>query len=317
LADLLARNGHQVTIWAFEQEVADSIHRGHENERFLPDVKLHARLAATSELRQAVRGVELLLYAPPSQVLRGLARQAAPYLERGAVVVVATKGVEGGTLALTTQIAEQEHDGCPVVALSGPSFAAEVARNQPTAVVAASSNIAAAAAVQKAFSSPTFRVYTLTDITGVAIGGALKNVIAIATGIADGLGLGDNPRAALLTRALAEITRLGVARRAPTSPFAGLSVDWDLVLTCTGSQSRNRALGQAIGGGATLKEALAGKETVAEGVHTARNARDLARSVNTEMPIVEAVTRILFEGQPAREALNELMTRDLRPEQDL
>lgn len=316
LADVLARQGHEVCVWAFEPEVAHELARAHTNSAFLPDVQLTETLRATPELSDAVSGAAIVVYAPPSHVLRRLARQAATAVHQGTTIVVATKGIETDTLALTTDIIAEEHGGCSVVALSGPSFAAEVVRGQPTAVVAASREEVARVAVQRAFSRPTFRVYTTDDVTGVAIGGALKNVIAIAAGISDGLGLGFNPRAALITRALAEITRLGMALGARAETFAGLTGIGDLVLTCTGALSRNRALGEALGRGQTVEQALAGRHTVAEGVQTARSAHALARRVGVEMPIVDAVQRVLFEQYDPRQALMELMTRELRPERD-
>ena len=316
LASVLASQGHDVCIWAHEPEVAEEIRTFHVNSTFLPDAPLDHSLRATSDLADAVAGASLIVYAPPSHVLRRIAQRAAPSVMSGSIVVVATKGIEDGTLSLTSEIAAQEHEGCSVVALSGPSFAAEVVRGQPTAVVAASRDEASRIAVQRAFSRPTFRVYTSDDVTGVAVGGALKNVVAIAAGISEGLGLGFNPRAALITRALAEMTRLGVALGARAETFAGLTGIGDLVLTCTGALSRNRALGEALGRGETLEQALAGRQTVAEGVQTARTAHALAQRVGVEMPIVAAVHRVLFENQDPRQVLTELMTRELRTERD-
>jgi glycerol-3-phosphate dehydrogenase (NAD(P)+) len=215
-----------------------------------------------------------------------------------------------------TEVAAGEMPGATVVALSGPSFAAEVIQCQPTAVVVASSDAAAAAVVQRAFSSPYFRAYTHTDVIGVELGGALKNVMAVATGIAEGLGLGFNARAALITRGLAEMTRLGLALGAEQSTFAGLAGMGDLVLTCTGSLSRNRAVGLELGKGRKLDDVLSETETVAEGVVTAQSARELAGRAGVEMPIVDTVNRVLFEGQSARGAISALMTRELRSEVD-
>lgn len=316
LADVLAGQGHDVCLWAYEPEVADEVRAAHTNATFLPDVRLSEAIRATVDLAEAVAGARLVVYAPPSHVLRRLARQASSAIAPGSIVVVATKGIEEGTLSLTTEIVAEEHPECAVAALSGPSFAAEVVRGQPTAVVAASREGDARLAVQRAFSRPSFRVYTTDDVTGVAVGGALKNVVAIAAGISEGLGLGFNPRAALITRALAEMTRLGVALGARAETFAGLTGIGDLVLTCTGALSRNRALGEALGRGQSLEQALAGRHTVAEGVQTARTAHALARRRDVEMPIVDAVHRILFEGREPRQALIELMTRELRPERD-
>jgi glycerol-3-phosphate dehydrogenase (NAD(P)+) len=254
--------------------------------------------------------------ATPSQVLRPIVKSARASLRPDSSIVVATKGLERGTLALMTEVAAEELPQATVVALSGPSFAAEVVKRQPTAVVVASRDQDAAATVQRVFSSPYFRAYTHSDVIGVELGGALKNVMAVATGIAEGLGLGFNARAALITRGLAEMTRLGVALGADQSTFAGLAGLGDLVLTCTGSLSRNRAVGLEIGKGATLDDALKGTETVAEGVVTAQSARELAVRAGVEMPIIDAVNRVLFEGQSARNGISALMTRELRSEVD-
>ena len=316
LADLLTRNGHDVRLWAYEPDVVSSINGKHENVRFLAGHTLASGLRATGEIERAIEGAELVTLATPSHVLRRILASAAKSLSGSVPIVVATKGIEKGTLCLMTEVAEQEIAGATVVALSGPSFAKEVVTCQPTAVVVASEKSSAAAVAQRAFSSPYFRTYTHTDVIGVELGGALKNVMAVATGIAEGLGLGFNARAALVTRGLAEMTRLGLALGAEQSTFAGLAGLGDLVLTCTGSLSRNRAVGVEIGKGRTLEEVLRDKETVAEGVVTAQSARELAAREGVEMPIVDTVNRVLFEGQPARSAITALMTRELRAEVD-
>jgi glycerol-3-phosphate dehydrogenase (NAD(P)+) len=316
LADLLETNGCDVRLWAFEADVAEAINQRHENPRFLAGAQLAPTLQATSVLADALTDARLILFAVPSAHLRPVARDAARGVARGATVAVATKGIEQGTLALMTEVVEAEVPGRPVVAVSGPSFAAEVAARQPTAVVAASRDVVAAQQVQETLSSSAFRVYTHDDVVGVELGGALKNVMAVATGIAEGVGLGFNSRAALITRGLAEMTRLGVALGGQAATFAGLAGIGDLVLTCTGALSRNRAVGLAIGRGETLEQALAGKETVAEGVATARSAFDLARREGVEMPIVETVHRVLFENYPARKSVISLMSRGLRAERD-
>jgi glycerol-3-phosphate dehydrogenase (NAD(P)+) len=316
LADLLTRNGHDVRLWAYEPDVVESINELHENVRFLGGHKLAAALKATGDIQRVVDGAEMVTLATPSHVLRSILRSAEKSIARAAPIVVATKGIEKGTLCLMTEVAEQEISGATVVALSGPSFAKEVVTCQPTAVVVASQADGAASVAQVAFSSPYFRAYTHSDVIGVELGGALKNVMAVATGIAEGLGLGFNARAALVTRGLAEMTRLGLALGAEQSTFAGLAGLGDLVLTCTGSLSRNRAVGVEVGKGKTLEEVLRGKETVAEGVLTAQSARELAAREGVEMPIVDTVNRVLFEGQPARSAIAALMTRELRAEVD-
>ena len=316
LADLLARNGHRVTVWAYESDVASSIEREHENPRFLSGVRIAPTVRATNDLASAVDGASLVCVATPSHLLRGILRSAAPHLARSAPLCVASKGIETNTLALMSEVVTEEAEGHAVVALSGPSFAAEVAARQPTAIVAASDDDAASVLVQEALSNTHFRVYTHDDIIGVELGGSLKNVMAVAAGIVDGVGLGHNSRAALITRGLAEMTRLGVALGARPATFAGLAGLGDLVLTCTGSLSRNRTVGLEIGRGATLEEVLEGKQTVAEGVTTTRSAHALAAREGVEMPIVATVHRILFDGYPARLAVNELMSRELRAEQD-
>jgi glycerol-3-phosphate dehydrogenase (NAD(P)+) len=316
LASLLSENGHQVMLWAYEPDVAESVNSAQENRRFLAGVPLHQALRATSSIEQACAGAEFVLFAPPSHVLRNVAAQAARWVPETATLAVATKGIERERLALMTDVVEQEIPGGAIVALSGPSFALEVANHLPTAVVAASTTPAAALLTQQLLSTSAFRVYTQRDVTGVELGGALKNVMAVATGIADGLQLGFNARAALITRGLAEMTRLGVKLGADPATFAGLAGIGDLVLTCTGSLSRNRSVGLEIGRGATLQEVLQGRETVAEGVVTTESAKALAEREGVDMPIVNAVYRVLFEKQPARWALVELMTRDLKGEHE-
>lgn len=316
LADLLARSGHEVILWAREADVVESINLHHRNDRFLAGPILAPSLRATADLTEAVHGAEVVSYVAPSHVLRQVVRAHADAVPPDATVVVATKGIERDSLAIMTDVVGEELPGHEIVALSGPSFAAEVAARQPTAVVAASSQLAVAERVQQVFSTDSFRVYANDDVVGVELGGALKNVMAVATGMAEGLGLGFNSRAALITRGLAEMTRLGVALGARPSTFAGLAGMGDLVLTCTGSLSRNRSVGMEVGQGSTLDEVLATRETVAEGVTTAASANALAQREGVEMPIVFAVHRILFEGSPPRLAIEEMMGRELRPEQD-
>jgi len=316
LADVLARNGRAVTLWALEPEVVASINGTHENHAFLAGAPLSHQLSATSDLGTALAGAELVCVATPSQHLRSVLRRGVSSLQSGATICVASKGIEQESLALMSEVVASELHGHPVVALSGPSFAAEVVARQPTAIVAASDDESAADTVQGAFSNATFRVYTHDDIIGVELGGALKNVMAVATGICEGAGFGYNARAALVTRGLAEMTRLGAALGASPATFAGLAGIGDLVLTCTGSLSRNRAVGMEVGRGASLDEALAGKQTVAEGVMTTRSALALAERLDVEMPIVTMVSRVLFEGLPALKAVSDLMSRALRSEQD-
>lgn len=316
IADRLARNGHPTRLWAREADVVESVNTQHVNTRFLPGAALAPSLICTDDAAEALTDAALVVYAAPSHVLRRVVADGAKSVPMTAVLAVATKGIERETLALMTDVVEAEAPGRPVVAVSGPSFAAEVAAGQPTAVVAACKHLAAAKLAQSLMSANAFRVYTSDDVVGVELGGALKNVMAVATGILDGLGLGFNPRAALMTRGLAEMTRLGVALGASPDTFAGLAGLGDLVLTCTGALSRNRAVGVAIGQGQTLAQALDGKDSVAEGVLNAQSARALAQRVGIEMPIIEATHRILFEGQTPRDAVAELMARELRAERD-
>lgn len=316
LADLLAENGHAVRLWAREQEVVQTVRDRCENTLFLPGVRLRPTVMATLDHRECLEGAEMVIYAAPSQHLRSVVRSGCSAVLGDAVIAVASKGIEQTTLALMSDVAQEELPGRPVVALSGPSFAVEVAARQPTAVVAASLQHDAARLVQTALSGSAFRVYTHDDLTGVELGGALKNVMAVATGILEGVGFGNNSRAALITRGLAEMTRLGVALGARASTFAGLAGIGDLVLTCTGALSRNRAVGLEIGRGRTLEQALAGKQTVAEGVETTSSTLALAQREGVEMPIATMVHRILFEGHPAGRAVPELMARGLRAEQD-
>ena len=316
LADLVARNGHRSVLWARETDVVADVNTHHTNSRFLKGVALSKSLTATDDLAAAVKDASTITFVAPSHVLRAVIRSAAHAVRDDAILIVATKGIERETIALMTDIMSEELPGRPVVALSGPSFAAEVAMRQPTAVVAASREEAAALRTQQLFSSPEFRVYTQRDVVGVELGGALKNVMAVATGVLDGLGLGFNPRAALITRGLAEMTRLGVALGAEPLTFAGLAGIGDLVLTCTGSLSRNRTVGVEIGQGRPIEEVLHARETIAEGVITTQSAHALAMSRGVEMPIVRTMHRILFEAMSPRDAIAELMARALRAESD-
>lgn len=316
LANQLATNGHDVIIWAYETEVAESINLRNENEKFLKSIPLIPSIKATSDIAEAVRGADVIVMVAPSHVTRAVAASLEPYVNRESIIVVASKGIEQHSLALMTEVVEDVIRAGPTVALSGPSFAAEVARHLPAAVVAASTDASKAEKVQELFSSSTFRVYTQHDVVGVELGGAIKNVMAVATGIAEGLNLGLNAQAALITRGLAEITRLGIALGADPETFAGLAGIGDLVLTCTGSLSRNRSVGLEIGRGEKLDDILATRETVAEGVITTRSAYALSQKHGVEMPIVDATYQVLFNGVSPRDALEELMTRDLRHEQD-
>ncbi len=314
LANHLVRKQYDVLLWAYEAEVAEAINRDHRNPMYAPEARLEPALRATTDAAAAVRGREVILSVSPSQLVRRVLSPLAPVIDSAALVVGASKGIEIETLKTMSQVAEDALPGRSYVVLSGPSFAEEVEQRQPTAVVAASRDAASAARVQQLFAASTFRVYTSGDVIGTELAGSLKNVIAIAAGMLDGLGLGNNPRAALITRGLAEITRLGVALGADPRTFAGLAGVGDLVLTTCGNLSRNRSLGVALGRGQTLADYQAGHRAVIEGVDTARAAVRMAARAGVEMPITAKVAECLFEAKPVRQAIAELMERTLKPE---
>ncbi len=315
LADLLVRKGHAVCLWAYEPEVVEAINARQENPVFLAGVALAPALRATGNAGEAVRGAQIVLCAAPSHAARAVLGMVRGRLANGALLVSATKGVELDTLEFMSQVAAQVLPGVSFVALSGPSFAVEVCQRQPTAIVAASRDAAACREVQDAFATGYFRVYSNADVLGTEIGGALKNVIAIAAGVLEGLGLGNNPRAALITRGLAEMTRLGAVLGADPRTLAGLAGMGDLILTTCGALSRNRALGIALAQGQSLADYTASHRTVAEGVNTARAAVRLAERAGIELPITGKVHQLLFENLPPRQAITELMERTLKPEQ--
>jgi glycerol-3-phosphate dehydrogenase (NAD(P)+) len=317
LADLLAKKGHAVTLWAYEPELVKEMTATGMNSMFLSGIRLSSRLSFTNSLAEAVSGKGVILVVAPSQVVRSVITTALPAIDADAVIVSASKGIELGTLMTVSQVYEEllpEALFKNFAVLSGPSFAREVAQEMPTAVVAAAADERVAASVQKVFTTNLFRVYTNTDVVGVELGGAIKNVIALAAGISDGLGFGYNTRAALITRGLAEMTRLGRAMGARSETFAGLAGMGDLVLTCTGDLSRNRTVGMKLGQGMSLSAILGEMRMVAEGVKTTESARNLARRLGVDMPITEKVYSILYEEKPARAAVVELMTRDLKAE---
>lgn len=317
LAALLTRKGYEVALWSYEPDVADSVNEEHTNP-YLEGVTLPESLRATTDLGGAVRDAELVLSVSPSQFVRRVMTEASPYVREDALVVSASKGIELGTWRRMDEVLGEVLS--PAVAsrcsaLSGPSFAAEVAREMPTAVVVGSRTPEVAARVQEAFQTGTFRVYTNTDVVGVELAGALKNVVALAAGIASGIGFGHNTLAALITRGLAEITRLGLALGAERATFSGLAGMGDLVLTCTGSLSRNRTVGYRLGKGESLQDILSDMTAVAEGVKTAEAVHELAAHHGVEMPISEQVYAIVHEGKSPAEALRTLMLRDPKPEE--
>lgn len=318
LADLLAAKGFPVQLWAFEREVVEQINHQRENRLFLPGIALSPRLRASHDLAEAAAGKDLLVVVVPSHVMRATMAALAGRLDARTGVVSASKGIENQThLTMTGVLQEVLGIGDERVAvLSGPSFAAEVARQFPTVVTVASRHPAFAELVQQVFATPFFRVYTCTDTVGVELGGSVKNVIAIAAGIVDGLGLGLNTRAALITRGMTEIRRLGKRMGANPRTFTGLAGYGDLILTCTGDLSRNHTVGQKIAAGERLEDILGTMRMVAEGVRTAKSVYNLSRKLGVEMPICHQTYRILYEELAPREALFRLMTRDLKPELD-
>lgn len=316
LADVLARNGHRVTVWVRRAESAVEIGQHHRNERYLPGAPLSETLAATTSLSDALEGAEFVLSACPSHAVREVLAGAGG-LVGDAIVISASKGIEiGSDLRMSQVIVETlgERVASRLVVLSGPSFADELVRGLPSAMVAASNPESAALEVQAIFQNPFLRIYTGTDVIGTELGGSLKNVIALAAGVSDGLRLGSNARAALITRGLAEMTRVAVLLGAEEGTLAGLAGLGDLVLTCTGDLSRNRTVGLAIGRGRDPREVLDEMEQVVEGVRTTRAARELSQSLGVEMPITEAIYSILYEGMEPRDALANLMARRPKPE---
>ena len=319
LGKLLADKGDRVLLWTRREDLAEQINAARENTRYLPGAPLPTTLSATTDLARALEGADLVVFVVPSHSTREVARLAAPLMPHGAAVVSATKGIENDSLMFMDEVLFEElpgHTHNHLAFLSGPSFAKELAAGMPTAVVIAARDAGVCAQVMTRFRTRHLRLYSSDDIPGVECGGALKNVIAIASGAVDGLGLGHNTRAALITRGLAEIAALAMARGGSALTLAGLSGMGDLVLTCTGELSRNRTVGVEMGKGRTLAEVLAGLGHVAEGVRTARSAFDLSVKLDVEMPITREVYAVLYEGKPLARALDDLMSRELSPEFD-
>lgn len=320
LADSFSGIGHEVMLWVFEGDLCARMASNRENDLYLPGVALHDDLRFTSDLAEAASaGQDFLVSVMPSHVVRAVWAKLAPSVHEETLITSATKGVEENTLLLSTQViaeclAEAGGGGRALACLSGPTFARELAERKPTAITAASDDPGAAKAIQEALAAPNFRIYTGADPVGVQLGGALKNVIALAAGIADGMELGHNARAALIVRGLAEIGRLGVAMGGRAETFAGLAGMGDLVLTCTGDLSRNRTVGVRLGKGEPLQKILESMTAVAEGVSTAPAAVGLAEKFGVEMPICREVHAILFEGRSPGDAVRDLMARPLKAE---
>jgi glycerol-3-phosphate dehydrogenase (NAD(P)+) len=317
LAKHLAEKGLDVRLWVYEQTVVHAINFSHENPVFLKGVTLPPCLTATSSLVEAVAGRDGVLFAVPSHLTRSVLHQLTPYISNSLPIVCATKGIEEHTAKLMTQVMEDELPPSmhrSLMVLSGPSFASELSAGKPTAVCLAGTDEQLVRQFQSVLMTPVFRVYADTDVIGVQLGGALKNVMALAAGVIDGLDLGLNARAALITRGLAEIIRLGMAMGADPRTFYGLSGVGDLVLTCTGTLSRNHAVGVQLGRGERLETILAGMQAVAEGVRTARAALTLARRYQVDMPIIQEINAVLYDNKSCWKAVSDLMERDAKPE---
>ena len=313
LSFLLHNNGHEVTVWSALPEEIRELREKREHHT-LPGLILPEDMVFTEDLETAMKDQDLLVTAVPSVYVRGTAEKMRPFLRKGQIVVNVAKGIEEKTLNTLSQVLEEELPGADVAVLSGPSHAEEVSRGLPTTCVAGARSRKTAEYVQSLFMSEVFRVYTSPDVLGIELGGALKNVIALAAGIADGLGYGDNTKAALITRGIAEIARLGTAMGGKFETFCGLSGIGDLIVTCASMHSRNRRAGILIGKGYTMEEAMKEVQMVVEGVYSAKAALALARKYYMAMPIIEQVDQVLFEGKPASEAVKELMLRDPREE---
>jgi glycerol-3-phosphate dehydrogenase (NAD(P)+) len=313
LACLLAEKEYDVVLWAFEKDLIETMHATGMNSVYLPEVQLPANLKVTHDIEEAVKKARYILNVVPTQFTRAVFKEAVQYIPENAVIISASKGIEQGTL-LTVSSILKEITGHQTAVLSGPSFAKEVINKFPTAVTLATEDPDAGLILQEIFNTHYFRVYTHKDMLGVELGGALKNVIAIASGISDGLGLGHSARAALITRGLVEIVRLGVSLGADERTFSGLSGLGDLVLTCTGPLSRNYSVGVGLGKGLKLKEILSSTKSVAEGVATALSAFELSRRQGVEMPIVEQIYEVIYKEKSPVDAVSMLMNRTLKSE---
>ena len=310
LALVLAKNGYDVSLWTRDNEQADGINKTKENTNYLPGVLFPNNIKVTTNIEDSVSNSKLIVLAVPSQAIRSISKQIKPFIKDEQILVDVAKGLEKGTGLRLSEVCKEELPNNPYVTLSGPSHAEEVAKDIPTTVVVASENLQIAQTVQDIFMSPEFRVYTNPDIVGVELGGALKNIIAFGAGICDGLGLGDNAKAALMTRGIREIGRLGIAMGADISTFSGLSGIGDLIVTCTSMHSRNRRAGILIGQGKSLEETLKEVKMVVEGITATEVAYEEAKKLNVDMPITNAIYSILHSGSNANEVVRELMMRN-------
>lgn len=314
LALLLHNNGHEVTLWSALEDEVKMLREKREHASKLPGVKLPETMEITVDLEKSLSDPDVAVLAVPSPFTRATAHRMAPFTKKGQIIVNVAKGVEENTLMTLSEIISQEIPQADVCVLSGPSHAEEVGKGIPTTCVVSAEKRATAGYLQGIFMSPVFRVYTTPDILGVELGGALKNVIALAAGTADGLGYGDNTKAALITRGIAEIARLGTKMGARMETFYGLSGMGDLIVTCASVHSRNRKAGYLMGKGYTMKEAMDEVKMVVEGVYSAKAAKSLAEKYQVEMPIIQEVNKVLFEEKPAAEAVRDLMVRDKKVE---
>ena len=314
LARLLAVNGHDVVMWSIVEDEIRMLQENHEHLTKLPGVKLPDDIVFTTDMECAVKGKDILVLAVPSPYTRSTSRTMAPYVSEGQIIVSVAKGIEESTLKVLADVIKEEIPQADVAVLCGPSHAEEVGRGIPTTVVAGAKTRKTAEYIQNVFMNKVFRVYTSPDMMGMELGGALKNVIALAAGIADGLGCGDNTKAALITRGIAEMSRLGVAMGGHIETFNGLTGIGDLIVTCASRHSRNRKAGYLIGQGKTMQEAMDEVKMVVEGVYSAKAAKILAEKYHIDMPIVEEVNQVLFEGKSAKEAMSDLMLRDKKIE---
>lgn len=317
LSALLHRNGHDVTVWSALGDEIDMLQREHEHKDKLPGVILPLDMRFTKELAEAVEGMDLLVLAVPSPFTRNTAKLLKPLVKEGQIIVDVAKGIEEQTLMTLSQIIAQEVPQAVVAVLSGPSHAEEVGRGIPTTIVVGAKKKETAEYIQNLFMSQVFRVYISPDVLGIELGAALKNVVALAAGIADGLGYGDNTKAALITRGIAEIARLGMAMGGKLETFSGLSGIGDLIVTCASMHSRNRRAGILIGQGYTMEQAMAEVKMVVEGVYSAKAAMGLAEKYHVQIPIIEQVNAILFDHKSADEAVRDLMLRDKKVENAL
>lgn len=314
LATVLHSNGHKVTVWSVLDQEIEMLKENHEHKEKLPGVILSDDIVFTSDVKEAAYNKDLYVMAVPSPYTRSTSHLFAPYIEDGKIVVNVAKGIEEETLDTLTDIISEEIPNCNAAVLSGPSHAEEVSRGIPTTCVVGANTKEIAETIQNIFMNEKFRVYTSPDVLGIELGGALKNVVALAAGIADGLGYGDNTKAALITRGISEITRLGVKMGGKAETFSGLTGIGDLIVTCASMHSRNRRAGILIGQGKTMQEAMDEVKMVVEGVYSAKAAIKLAEKYDVEVPIIEQVNKVLFDNVKAKDALNELMLRDKKIE---